>query len=84
MSTRLALFSVVLLSAVGCRGEENLADVVTAAAMMDHLQALQDIADDNDGNRAAFTEGYAASADYVTEQLELAGYEVHTQSFTVA
>ncbi|MBW2255038.1 MAG: M28 family peptidase [Deltaproteobacteria bacterium] len=84
MPTRLALLSVVLLSAAGCRGEENLADAVTAAAMMDHLQALQDIADDNDGNRAAFTDGYAASADYVTEQLELAGYEVHTQSFTVA
>jgi hypothetical protein len=85
MAPRLvSLISVVFLSAVGCRGEEVLADVVTSAAMMDHLQALQDIADDNDGNRAAFTDGYAESADYVIEQLELAGYEVHTHSFTVS
>jgi len=75
------LIPVALLAA--CDGGEDLSEAVTAAAMMDHLQALQDIADDNDGNRAAFTDGYAASADYITEQLELAGYEVHTQPFTV-
>ncbi|WCI08711.1 M20/M25/M40 family metallo-hydrolase [Arthrobacter sp. OVS8] len=48
----------------------------------DHLEALQRIADDNDGNRASGTSGYEASARYVEEQLRAAGYTPVRQAFT--
>ncbi|RVX46928.1 aminopeptidase Y [Nonomuraea polychroma] len=41
-----------------------------------HLQALQDIATANGGNRAAGTTGYDASRDYVADKLRRAGYKV--------
>lgn len=46
-----------------------------------HLEALQDIADEHDGNRAAGTAGYEASARYVEKQLRAAGYETERQEF---
>ena len=42
---------------------------------MEHLEALQAIADANGGNRAAGLPGYAGSVDYVVERLEAAGYD---------
>ncbi|MCB5294014.1 M20/M25/M40 family metallo-hydrolase [Arthrobacter sp. SO3] len=50
--------------------------------MMDHLQALQRIADENGGNRASGTSGYEESARYVEEQLRAAGYNPVRQTFT--
>lgn len=47
-----------------------------------HLQALQDIADANDGNRAAGSPGYDASAKYVEDTLHKAGYETTRQPFS--
>jgi Zn-dependent M28 family amino/carboxypeptidase len=47
-----------------------------------HVQALQDIATANGGNRAAGTLGYDRSADYVADQLRLAGYTVRFEEFT--
>ncbi|TCO34552.1 aminopeptidase Y [Kribbella steppae] len=41
-----------------------------------HMVALQTIASQNGGNRAAGTKGYDLSAEYVAQQLELAGYKV--------
>ena len=41
-----------------------------------HLDALQQIADDNNGTRAVGTSGYDASADYVEQQLTDMGYTV--------
>ncbi|MGP3914458.1 M20/M25/M40 family metallo-hydrolase [Nonomuraea sp. 10N515B] len=41
-----------------------------------HLQALQNIATANGGNRAAGTSGYDASRDYVADKLRKAGYKV--------
>jgi hypothetical protein len=52
---------------------------ITRAELNDHLQALQRIADDNDGNRSAGTPGYEASADYVAERLRDAGWTVERQ-----
>lgn len=54
---------------------------VTVDAVMNHLEQFQEIADANDGNRAAGTSGYDASADYVQGVLEAAGYEVTRQYF---
>ena len=46
-----------------------------------HLQALQDIATANGGNRAAGTIGYDRSAEYVAERLREAGYAVRFEEF---
>ena len=53
------------------------------ARMEQHLQALQKIADRNNGNRAAGTSGYRASVDYAQKVLEKAGYDVSRQHFEV-
>ena len=58
-----------------------LRDAVTVDGMRRHLEKLQQIADANDGTRASGTPGYDASAAYVREQLEAAGYAVTAQSF---
>ncbi|NIH83056.1 M28 family metallopeptidase [Amycolatopsis viridis] len=52
-----------------------------AGAINRHLIALQRIADTHSGNRAASTDGHAASADYVAGKLEAAGYSVTRQEF---
>ena len=49
---------------------------------VEHLEALQRVADDNDGNRASGTSGYEDSARYVEEQLRAAGYAPVRQTFT--
>jgi hypothetical protein len=46
-----------------------------------HLEALQQIADDNNGIRAAGTPGYDASADYVAQVMTDLGFQVERQSF---
>src|SRR5918994_3629094 len=56
---------------------------VSMPGIMDHLRALQEIADDNGGNRSAGTSGYDESASYVASQLRDAGYEVELQEFGV-
>jgi Zn-dependent M28 family amino/carboxypeptidase len=55
----------------------------TVATMERHLEALQKIADENGGNRAAGTPGYRASVDYAVKVLERAGYGVTRQRFEV-
>ena len=55
---------------------------VTGKAIYRHLVKFQAIADANDGNRAAGTSGYEASAKYVEKKLRKAGYEPERQYFT--
>ena len=60
---------------------QKLLDCVTLEGVREHQQALQKIADNSTdpvypGTRAAGTEGYADSVDYVAGLLEDAGYEV--------
>ncbi|MCA0323547.1 MAG: M28 family peptidase [Actinobacteria bacterium] len=59
----------------------KLADAVTTQGVMRHLEALQGIADANDGNRGAGTSGYEASGAYVEQQLRAAGYSPQRQYF---
>jgi Zn-dependent M28 family amino/carboxypeptidase len=59
----------------------ELQEAVTAEGILEHLQALQAIADANGGTRASGTPGYDASVDYVVERLEAAGYDVTVQTF---
>lgn len=56
-------------------------DCVSLNGVKEHLTALQDIADANDGTRASGTPGYDASADYVTQKAEAAGLTVTTEEF---
>jgi Zn-dependent M28 family amino/carboxypeptidase len=54
---------------------------VTLGGVREHLQRFQAIADANGGTRASGTPGYNASADYVEQRLESAGWTVERQSF---
>ena len=60
---------------------EKLLHCVDADGAMEHLEALQAIADANGGNRAAGLPGYDASVDYVVETLEAAGWNVTVEEF---
>ncbi len=60
---------------------KKLTNAVTAEAVLEHLDALQDVADANGGDRAAGRNGYAASVDYVVGELEAAGYTPEVQEF---
>ena len=58
-----------------------LRERVSTDAMMAHLSKLQEIADNNDGNRASGTPGYAASVTYVADALRSKGFEVQLPEF---
>lgn len=59
----------------------DLESRVTVEGVMAHLEALQQIADENDGNRALGTSGYEASGAYIESVLEAAGYTPERQVF---
>jgi hypothetical protein len=63
---------------------EALRDAVTTEGILEHMAALQDIADANGGTRAAATPGYEASLDYVEDRLQAAGYETRRHAFPFA
>jgi Zn-dependent M28 family amino/carboxypeptidase len=60
---------------------KKITNAVTLDGVLEHLEAFQDIADANGGNRAAGLPGYEASVDYVMEQLTAAGYDPVKQPF---
>ncbi len=60
---------------------KKMTRAVTVENVHDHLEAFQAIADKNDGNRAAGTSGYEASARYVERTLRKAGYRTERQYF---
>jgi Zn-dependent M28 family amino/carboxypeptidase len=55
---------------------------VTVAGIREHQLAFQQIANVNGGNRAAGTEGYDDSVEYVEERMEAAGLDVSLDPFT--
>lgn len=59
----------------------ELQERITIDNLMVHLEALQAIADANDGNRAVGTPGFTASADYAEQVFSGAGYAVQRQPF---
>ena len=59
----------------------KLRKAVTAEGILEHLRALEAIADANGGNRASGTPGYDQSAEYVLDRLRAAGYEPVVQEF---
>ena len=92
-----ALIAIAVPAAAGaasptaCKNRTNttyqtLLECVTLEGVRAHQQAFQDIADANDdefypGTRAAGTEGYADSVDYIAGLLEDAGYNVTLDPF---
>ena len=60
---------------------ETLRRAVKTRNVVEHLRKLQNIANRNDGTRAAGTPGYESSASYVARKLERYGWKVSTQSF---
>ena len=60
---------------------DTLLECVTVAGVLEHEEALQAIADDNDDNRASGTSGYDASLEYVEARLQQAGYVTSRQEF---
>ena len=60
----------------------RLRNAVTVNGILAHERVFQRIANQNGGTRASGTPGYDASARYVTQRLEAAGYEVTQQEFT--
>ncbi len=60
---------------------QTMRDAVTVEGIREHQAAFQAAADANGGVRSASTPGYDASADYVQDQLEAAGYDVQRIEF---
>jgi Zn-dependent M28 family amino/carboxypeptidase len=56
-------------------------DLTIGEGAFRHLQALQEIAAANGGNRAAGTAGYDRSAQYVADRLRQVGYSVRFEEF---
>ena len=63
---------------VSATGLEN---AITAASMRKHLEAFQEAADQNGGNRASGLQGYGATQKYVVDTLRAAGYTPTVQQF---
>ncbi|MDQ1083897.1 MULTISPECIES: M28 family peptidase [Microbacterium] len=71
-------------SACGTLSAPSLPKMQACIAALDpviHMKALQKIADENNGNRAATTSGYDASVAYVAGVLEKAGWDVSYDEF---
>jgi Iap family predicted aminopeptidase len=62
---------------------EGIARRIGRSGLGEHLEALQRIADDHSGNRAAGSAGERATADYVAGRLRAAGYRVTVETVSV-
>jgi Zn-dependent M28 family amino/carboxypeptidase len=76
-----SVLMAVPASAGGGPDPNGFANRVRTGEVMEHLEALQEIADDHGGTRASGTPGYDASGDYIQGLLEDAGYDVERQEF---
>ncbi len=81
-----SLQGVALAGPAACDTRVNntiakLLECVTIDGVREHQAAFQAIADANNGIRTSGTGGYDASAQYVADRMEAAGYDVSVQSF---
>jgi Zn-dependent M28 family amino/carboxypeptidase len=82
--TALAALAVPAASASADPNNNNspkLRAAVTVDGIREHMAAFQAIADANSGNRLAGTSGHDASAQYVFDRLQAAGYSPRFQPF---
>ncbi len=84
ISTAAALALTVTAPAYAANTPDTsaLREAVTAAGIIEHLDALQGVADANGGNRAAGLSGHEQSAEYIESQLQAAGYTTTRQEFS--
>ena len=61
----------------------DVAQRIAGRGLGEHLEALQRIADEHSGNRAAGTPGERATAEYVAGRLRAAGYRVAVEEVSV-
>jgi Zn-dependent M28 family amino/carboxypeptidase len=61
--------------------QPSVAESMDGDHMWAHLEALQQIADENDGHRSLGSSGYDASVQYAVDQLKSYGYEVVEDEF---
>ena len=61
----------------------RLEQLVTVDGVLEHQEAVQEIADANDGTRHTRTQGYLDSAAYVKDTLEAAGYDARYEMFNM-
>jgi len=61
---------------------QALARAITAGHLSGHLEALEAVAERNNGTRAAGTPGYSESVAYVVRQLRAAGLRPRQQTFS--
>jgi aminopeptidase S len=80
--TAAALVAVAAPAAAAAPPEVLAAPDIPVANVQAHLNQLQTIATNNDGNRAHGRTGYRASIDYVQGLLNGAGYTTSLQAFT--
>ena len=84
-ATAAALVATLAATPAGAAPNNNNSEKLRAAVTLEgvtrHLEALQQIAEANGGNRYAGLPGYEQSADYVAAQLRAAGYSPTFQSF---
>jgi len=78
------VFTVIWSARLKDKKESNeWENQIKTSDIMGHLQQLQNIANANNGNRAASTSGYEASIDYVVGKLQKnTDYYVEVQNFT--
>jgi Zn-dependent M28 family amino/carboxypeptidase len=85
-SAALALTATMATSPATAKPNKNLPDKlvkeVKTPALVDHLQAFQEIADaSGNDDRAGGTSGYDSSLEYVKAKLDAAGYVTEVQEF---
>jgi hypothetical protein len=82
---KLLLIFSVLLVAVYCSKNDTATAcplVIDVQSVLYHLKQLDNVANINDGNRAAGTSGYQASMGYIIDMLGTTNLRITTQDFT--
>src|SRR5687768_7957440 len=78
----LAVAAAPASAAPNTNNSPKLREAVTVDGIREHMANLQTIADANGGSRLAGASGHDASAAYVKQRLEAAGYDARYQEFT--
>src|SRR5690242_14631811 len=86
VTVSLATVEAAAAPSPGCATRTNnttakLQECVTLEGVVDHLEAFQEIANDNGGTRVSGSPGYDESVDYVEDRLLAAGWNVTRQAF---
>ncbi len=79
----LVIAAVAALALADRSGETQAPPAAAPVGIEDHLRALQRIASEHGGTRAAGSPGDAATADYIEQRLTAAGYRVSRARFRV-